>query len=94
MLISSCKPIDLGRVRAKNLAFKQEKQIKIGSLNVSMIEGLLTVSLFCFGFIYFIIFLVFASPFLSSSLITLQILSSIPLLEQKPNLLFADNEFQ
>lgn len=72
MLIYSCKTIDLGRVRAKNLAFKQEKQIKIGSFNVSVIEGLLTVSLFCFGFIYFIIFLVFPSPFLSSSLITLQ----------------------
>lgn len=45
--------------KSKNLAVKQEKQIKVGSFNISVIEGLLTVSLFCFGFIYFILSLAF-----------------------------------
>lgn len=94
MLISSHKPIDLGRVRAKNLAFKQEKVIKIGSLNVSVIEGLLTVSLFCFGFIYSIASLAFLQTLPEFQSNYTAILNSIPFLAQKLNPLFADNEFQ
>lgn len=59
-----------------------------------MIQGLLKVSLFCFGFIYFILSFAFFHSFLGLQDNCAAFSSSVPLPAQKLNPLFADNEFQ
>lgn len=59
-----------------------------------MIQGLLKVSLFRFGFIYFILSFAFFHSFLEFQDNCAAFFSSAPLLAQKSNPLFTDNEFQ
>lgn len=92
MLISPCKHIDLGRVKAKYLAFKQEAYIKFGSINFPVFQGLLAVSLFCIHLFYYTFAFTHSFPGSQCNYPTTN--GSVLFLTQKLNPLLALNEFQ